>query len=136
MSRKCCCGCPWCTGTKPTQLSVTLAGITNRVCSTCNDFNDTYILDLVNDEYGPCHWRYETETNSCGYDIFSIDAVYVEATDTFEIWVFLGTSNNATYIIDWTDISAPCSDLEQEIANDFDTLLCNHASSTATVAIA
>lgn len=65
-----------CNAAAPLSATVTIAGYTNGTCSTCADYNATYICALVLDNATLCRWQ-NTTAKSCNVAL-STDAVTVE----------------------------------------------------------
>lgn len=60
----CCASCANCNNNaSPAQIQVDIAGITNAVCTTCADFNATYIC--TRDPANDCQWVYTSATPTC-----------------------------------------------------------------------
>lgn len=77
----CACGaCPHCKCKEPAQIALTMSGLANMACTSCGDFNDTFVTDFVEHDRGFCYWRL-TDTFPCDIDnvLVVISAVNISA---------------------------------------------------------
>ena len=73
--RRCCCEedepiiCTGCdTDTAPSKMQVEVWGLINNNCSTCDEINDTFILDY-DDSYATCSWTYSFVGACCTWTL-------------------------------------------------------------------
>jgi len=99
-----CCGgeqtCPCCSSAEPDELLVTIAGLADDECSSCENLNGAFVCAKV----APCYWRYEDIVGPCDSEEFP---------QTVSLSVLVGRKQNGTCYLavfwEFSTTTSPCA---------------------------
>lgn len=129
--------CPHCTGSVPSELTVTIEGMANWACSHCTELNESYVASYVGTYNGTavCQWRYTLPEVIC-----TVKYIDVELYENPEpgSWTLNVLMDNISEVLQyqWTKLLAVKPDCAafNETLNPVFRVDCLNAGSTATVA--
>ena len=104
----CCCGCDSCLDGTQGDLSVVIAGVSNRDCTDCTDLNNTFVLSPV--ESGDpiftwaaenCQWFYDLPSPICG--VVQISAVLLAGMfNTLQVHLVYYDGSSYMSAVNWS----------------------------------
>lgn len=132
------CACSRCDGPYPQSYSITLAGISDDLCSDCTDYNDTFVVECDRRQLGDCAFDFTFDPVPCGraggdqLDILVL-AFLFDGANRVRVTLDCGPACSAVWRKVWP-LTNECEMTAEVLPFAFDTTgECTFTGSTATV---